>query len=51
MQLRPVVECERFALLIGHALKTAGCQHTLLADSGTQVLRQAWKGLPLLHEP
>ena len=26
--------------------KTAGCQHTLLADSGMEVLRQASKGLP-----
>lgn len=46
VQLRPVVERERFALLIGHALKSAGCQHTLLADSGMEVLRQASKGLP-----
>ena len=27
-------------------LKTAGCQHTLLADSGLELLRQASKGLP-----
>lgn len=46
VQLKPVVERERFAQLIAHALKTAGCQHTLLADSGMEVLRQASKGLP-----
>jgi len=44
--LKPVVERERFQLLIAHALKTAGCQHTLLADSGMELLRQASKGLP-----
>jgi len=48
VQIKPVVERERFALLIGHALKSAGCQHTLLADSGMEVLRQASKGLPRL---
>lgn len=46
VQIKPVVERERFALLIQHALKSAGCQHTLLADSGMEVLRQASKGLP-----
>jgi type II secretory pathway predicted ATPase ExeA len=46
MQLRPVVERERFALLIQHALKTAGCQHTVLADSGLELLRLASQGLP-----
>lgn len=46
VQIKPVVERERFALLIQHALKGAGCQHTLLADSGMEVLRQASKGLP-----
>ena len=46
VQLRPVIERERFALLIAHALKTAGCTHTLLADSGLELLRQASRGLP-----
>ena len=32
--------------MIQHALKVAGCQHTLLADSGMEILRQASKGLP-----
>ncbi len=48
LHLHPVIERERFLLLIGHALKAAGCQHTLLADSGMELLRQASKGLPRL---
>lgn len=46
VQLKPVLERERFALLIAHALKDAGCQHNLLADTGLELLRQASKGLP-----
>jgi len=46
VHIQPIIERERFVLLIGHALKTAGCQHTLLADSGMELLRQASKGLP-----
>ena len=46
VQLKPVQERERFAQLIHHALKSAGCTHTLLADSGMEILRQASKGLP-----
>jgi len=46
VQMRPVIERERFAQLIAHALKSAGCSHTLLADSGLEILRQASKGLP-----
>ena len=32
--------------VITHALKSAGCTHTLLADSGLELLRQASRGLP-----
>ncbi|WP_245254608.1 hypothetical protein [Paraburkholderia sp. LEh10] len=46
MQLKPVIERERFAQLISHALKSAGCTHTLLSDSGLELLRQASRGLP-----
>ena len=46
VQLKPVIERERFAQLIQHALKTAGCPHTLLADSGMELLRLASQGLP-----
>jgi MSHA biogenesis protein MshM len=46
VQINPVTERERFASLIAHALKAAGCEHALLADSGMEVLRMASKGLP-----
>ena len=46
IQLKAVVERDRFAQLVQHALKHAGCQHTLLTDSGLELLRQASKGLP-----
>ena len=46
VQWRPVIERERFAALISHAFKTAGCTHTLITDSGMEILRQASKGLP-----
>ena len=46
VHLKPVQERERFAELIQHGLKHAGCTHTLLADSGMEILRQASKGLP-----
>ena len=46
VQLKPVLERERFAVLIAHALKSAGSQHSLLADTGMEILRQASKGLP-----
>jgi MSHA biogenesis protein MshM len=46
VQLKPVLERERFAQLIQHSLKSAGCTHTLLSDSGLEILRQASKGLP-----
>lgn len=46
VHLKPVQERERFAQLIQHGLKHAGCTQTLLADSGMEILRQASKGLP-----
>ena len=46
LQIKPIVERERFTQLIAHALKTAGCQHTLISDAGMELLRQASKGLP-----
>lgn len=46
VQLKPIVERERFTQLVAHGLKSAGCPHTLLADSGLEILRQASKGLP-----
>jgi type II secretory pathway predicted ATPase ExeA len=46
VQIKPILDRERFGQLLQHALKSAGCQHTLLADSGLEILRQASKGLP-----
>ncbi len=46
VNLKPVIERERFAQLIQHALKATGCQHTLLADSGMELLRLASQDLP-----
>lgn len=49
LRLQPVLERERFTALVLHALKSAGCQHTLIADSGMELLRQASNGL--LRQP
>jgi len=46
VQLEPITERERFKALIDHALQSAGCSHTLLTDSGMELLRQASLGLP-----
>ena len=46
VQIKPIMERERFAALVRHALKAAGAQHTLLADSGMELLRQASRGYP-----
>lgn len=46
VQLQPAIEHSRFAQLISHALKAAGCNHTLLSDTGLELLRQASRGLP-----
>lgn len=46
VQLKPVLERERFTQFVQHAFKTAGVTHTLLADSGMELLRQASQGLP-----
>jgi hypothetical protein len=45
-QIKPVIERERFAQLIGHALKNAGCQHPLLTDSGMAYCGRRQKGCP-----
>jgi type II secretory pathway predicted ATPase ExeA len=46
LQLLPVVERDRSTKLIQHALKIVGCQHTLLADSGMELLRLSSQGIP-----
>jgi MSHA biogenesis protein MshM len=44
LALQPIIERERFADLLTTAIKQAGCQHTLLSDSGLELLRQASQG-------
>jgi len=46
LQLKPIVERERFTQLIHYALKSIGCQQTLLTDSGMELVRQTSQGLP-----
>lgn len=46
VELKPIVQRERFAQLIEHAFKSAGCAHTLISESGMEIVRQASKGLP-----
>jgi type II secretory pathway predicted ATPase ExeA len=46
VHLKPVLERERFAQFIQHAFKSAGATHTVLADSGLELVRQASQGLP-----
>jgi len=44
IQFTAVLERERFTSLIKHALQSAGCQHTILSDSGMEMLRQGSQG-------
>jgi type II secretory pathway predicted ATPase ExeA len=46
LQMKPFTERARFKNLIDHAFTQAGAQHTLLSDSGLELLRQASQGLP-----
>jgi len=46
LKLNPVLERERFYALVTHALKEAGSQHNLLADTGLELLRQGSQGRP-----
>jgi len=46
LQVKPITERKRFKELIDHAFSQAGAQHTLLSDSGLELLRQASQGLP-----
>lgn len=46
LQLTPMQERKRFTALINHALKDVGCHHSLLSDSGIELLRQASQGKP-----
>lgn len=46
MNFAPIMERERFAGLIRHGLKTAGCTQTILSDSGLELLLQGSQGTP-----
>jgi len=46
MQFAPVMERERFSNLIRHGLQSAGCKHTLLSNSGFELLLQGSQGIP-----
>jgi type II secretory pathway predicted ATPase ExeA len=48
VQLKRVDERERFAAMVHHGLEDAGCQQTLLSDTGIELLRQASQGNPRL---
>ncbi len=43
-KFEPIMERERFSGLIKHAFMDAGCQQTLMSDSGLEMLRQASQG-------
>lgn len=45
-QLFPMVDRERFSQLIAHAFAEAGCNGSLLSDSGIEILRVASGGKP-----
>ena len=46
LHLEPVRERERFAQLLKHGFEEAGCQQTLLSDSGIELLYQSSGGIP-----
>jgi MSHA biogenesis protein MshM len=46
IRLSAIVEPDRFASLVSHALQEAGCQQQLLSDSGIDLLRQSAQGNP-----
>lgn len=45
-QLQPIIDREHFTQLIHFAFKEAGCQSTLLSDSGIEIIRMASRGRP-----
>ena len=49
--LHPITDREAFKKLIAYAFEQAGCQQTLLSDSGTELVRMASQGnLRLAHQ-
>ncbi len=47
-QLQPINNKEQFTALIQHGLSDAGCQQTLLSNSGIELIRVASQGKPRL---
>lgn len=45
-QIKPLHERERFQAFLQYGLKVAGCEHTLMTDTGIELLRQASQGIP-----
>ena len=45
-QIKPLHERDRFQAFLQHGLKVAGCEHTLMTDTGIELLRQASQGIP-----
>ena len=45
-QLQPIIDRAAFAQLMSHAFKEAGCQSTLVSESGIEILRIASNGRP-----
>lgn len=46
VHLEPIQTHEQFESLVNHGFKAVGCQHSLLSDSGLELLRQASQGKP-----
>jgi type II secretory pathway predicted ATPase ExeA len=46
--LSPIIEPERFRALVEHGFKVVGAGHTLISDSGFELLRLASQGKPRL---
>lgn len=48
IELKPVFDRDAFKQLIAHGFSEAGCTHSLLSDSGIELIRMASKGSPRL---
>lgn len=46
VRLEPIHDRVRFAQMIQHVLQDAGCHHTLMSESGMELIRLASKGNP-----
>ncbi len=46
VRLEPINDRERFAALVRHIIQGAGCNQTLLSESGLELIRLASKGSP-----